>query len=84
MAMTAHHAVLTVKVVEIMVAPKIDYSDRDERLQFVIYRFHCKYPSCGGCGSCHLPGGIPAVEYFNDYIEGRVEFVTIVSKIWGY
>lgn len=65
-----------------MIAPKIEYSDKEERLQFVQDRFDCKYPSCGGCGSCQLPNEIPAVEFFSDYIEGKVEFVTIASKIW--
>ena len=65
-----------------MIAPKIDYSDREERLDYIRERFHCKAPACGGCGSCRMPGGKPAVEVFKDYIEGRVEFVTISSSLW--
>ena len=65
-----------------MIAPKIDYSDREERLSFVRERFSCKAPACGGCGSCRMPGGKPAVEVFKDYIEGTVEFVTISSGLW--
>lgn len=65
-----------------MIAPKIDYSDREERLSFVRERFSCKAPACGGCGSCLMPDGRPAVEVFKDYIEGKVEFVTISSKLW--
>ena len=65
-----------------MLAPQIEYSDREERLQFIRERFHCKAPLCGGCGSCHLPGGKPAVEYFADYIEGKVEFARLSSMLW--
>ena len=49
-------------------APQIEYSDREERLEFIQDRYHCKAPSCGRCGSCALPDGVPAVEYFADYI----------------
>ena len=57
-----------------MLAPQIEYSDREERIEFIQERFHCKAPSCGGCGSCNLPDGVPAAEYFADYIDGKVEF----------
>jgi hypothetical protein len=65
-----------------MIAPKIDFSDRDERLEFISERFKCQFPACGGCGSCNLPDGKPAIEVFADYIDGKVEFVTIASKLW--
>lgn len=42
-----------------MLAPQIEYSDREERIEFIQERFHCKAPSCGGCGSCNLPDGVP-------------------------
>ena len=64
-----------------MIAPKIDYSTKEERLDYIRERFHCKAPACGGCGSCRMPGGKPAVEVFKDYIEGTVEFVTISSGL---
>ena len=65
-----------------MAAPRIDFSSHEERLDFIRERFHCKAPACGGCGSCRLPGGKPAVETFADYIDGKVEFVTISSGLW--
>ena len=65
-----------------MIAPKIDYSDREERLSFIRERFSCKAPACGGCGSCRMPDGRPAVEVFKDYIDGKVEFVTLSAKLW--
>ena len=65
-----------------MLAPQIEYSEREERLEFVQERFVCKYPSCGGCGSCNLPDGVPAVEFFADYIDGETEFSTLAAKIW--
>ena len=65
-----------------MIAPGIDYSTKEERLDYIRERFHCKAPACGGCGSCRMPGGKPAVEVFKDYIEGTAEFVTISSSLW--
>ncbi|MBF1610881.1 MAG: hypothetical protein HXO37_01880 [Prevotella sp.] len=65
-----------------MLAPQIEYSDREERIEFIQERFHCKAPSCGGCGSCNLPDGVPAAEYFAGYIDGKVEFVKLAAKIW--
>ena len=65
-----------------MIAPRIDYSTKEERLDYIRERFHCKAPACGGCGSCRMPDGRPAVEVFKDYIEGTAEFVTISSGLW--
>ncbi|MDD5818066.1 MAG: hypothetical protein PUE80_02640 [bacterium] len=65
-----------------MIAPKIHFSDQQERIAFVVERFHCKAPACGGCGSCHLPNGKSAIETFADYINGKVEFSAIASRLW--
>ena len=65
-------------------APQIEYSDREERLEFIQDRYHCKAPSCGRGGSCALPDGVPAVEYFADYIDGKVEYVKLAAKVWDY
>lgn len=65
-----------------MLAPQIEFSDREERIEFIQERFHCKSPACGDCGSCNLPDGVPAAEYFADYIDGKVEFVKLAAKIW--
>ena len=65
-------------------APQIEYSDREERLEFIQDRYYCKAPSCGRCGSCALPDGVPAVEYFADYIDGKVEYVKLAAKVWDY
>lgn len=65
-------------------APQIEYSDREERLEFIQDHYHCKAPSCGRCGSCALPDGVPAVEYFADYIDGKVEYVKLAAKVWDY
>ena len=67
-----------------MMAPQIEYSDREERLEFIQDRYNCKAPSCGRCGSCALPDGVPAVEYFADYIDGKVEYVKLAAKVWDY
>ncbi|NLV52276.1 MAG: hypothetical protein GXY64_03295 [Bacteroidales bacterium] len=66
-----------------MIAPQINYSEREERLAFILERYQCKYPSCGGCGFCHLPGGKPAIEVFADYIDGKVEYATIASRVYA-
>ena len=65
-----------------MIAPKIDTSDREERIDFVRERFSCEAPACGFCGSCNLPGGRPAMEVFADYIDGKKEFAAIASTLW--
>ncbi|MDO4510191.1 MAG: hypothetical protein Q4B68_00045 [Bacteroidales bacterium] len=65
-----------------MIAPKIHYSTRDERIAFVKERFCCKAPACGGCGSCNMPGHRSAMDTFADYIEGRKEFASIASSLW--
>ena len=66
-----------------MIAPKMDFSDREERLAFVKERFCCKAPACGGCGSCNMPNGQSAMETFKEYIEGKVEFATLSSQLWS-
>lgn len=65
-----------------MPAPQIAHSTREERLLFVQERYHCRYPACGGCGSCRLPDKRPALQVFAEYIEGRVEFVKIAAQLW--
>lgn len=66
-----------------MIAPKIDFSDREERIAFIRERFSCKAPACGGCGSCNMPDGLSAMDTFADYIKGKKEFVTIASLLWS-
>lgn len=66
-----------------MIAPKIDFSDREERIAFIRERFSCKAPACRGCGSCNMPDGLSAMDTFADYIEGKKEFVTIASRLWS-
>lgn len=65
-----------------MIAPRIDSSNREERLAFVRERFRCKAPACGGCGNCHLPGGQPAIKAFEPYIEGKQEFAAVSAALW--
>ena len=66
-----------------MIAPKIDFSDREERIAFIRERFSCKAPACGGCGSCKMPGGKSAMTTFDEYIEGKKEFSAVASKLWN-
>ncbi len=66
-----------------MIAPRIEFSSREERLAFVLDRHKCKAPACGGCGSCHLPGGRSALETFSDYIEGKAEYAKIAAAMWN-
>ena len=68
--------------ISLMIAPRIDSSNREERLAFIRERFRCKAPACGGCGSCHLPGGQPAIKAFEPYIEGKQEFAAVSAALW--
>jgi len=65
-----------------MPAPQIDYSDREERLQYIQERYKCMAPHCGYCGKCGMPDGLVPEEVFADYIEEKLEFVTIASKLY--
>ena len=65
-----------------MIAPRIGFSTREERIAFVRERFSCKAPACGGCGSCRMPGGKPAIEAFAPYIDGKREFAAVSSALW--
>ena len=65
-----------------MIAPQIAYSDREERIAFIRERFRCKAPACGGCGCCRMPSGQPAIQFFDDYIEGRKEFAAVAARLW--
>lgn len=66
-----------------MIAPKIDFSDREERIRLHQGTVSCIAPACGGCGSCNMPDGLSAMDTFADYIEGKKEFVTIASRLWS-
>ena len=66
-----------------MIAPKLAFSNRDERIEFIRERYCCKAPACGGCGSCHMPNGLSAMDTFKDYIEGKKEYATIASSLWN-
>jgi len=63
-------------------APQIDYSTKDERLEFIQEKYSCKAPACGNCLSCKLPNELSAIETFAEYIDGNVEYVIIASKLW--
>ena len=63
--------------------PQTAYSTREERLSFIQERYKCMAPHCGYCGRCGMPDGLVPEEVFADYIEGKVEFVTIASKLWS-
>lgn len=63
-------------------APQKDYSTEEERLEFIQEKYKCHAPACGGCLSCKLPSGMSAIDTFEDYIKGRVEYIIIASKLW--
>lgn len=63
-------------------APQIEYSTKEERLEFIQDKYRCKAPACGSCLSCKLPSGRSALDTFNDYIKGKVEYGIIASKLW--
>jgi len=63
-------------------APLIEYSTKEERMEFILDKYRCKAPACGSCLSCKLPSGLSAIDTFSEYIEGKVEYVIIASKLW--
>lgn len=63
-------------------SPQIDYSTKEERMQFIKERYKCMAPDCGYCGRCGMPDDLVPEEVFADYIDGKVEFVTIASKLY--
>lgn len=65
-----------------MIAPRIADSDCEERIAFIRERFRCKAPACGGCRSCRMPNGKPAMETFDAYIRGEREFASIAAELW--
>lgn len=64
-----------------MMVPKIDNSDREERLAYVREKYKCRV-DCDMCGNCKVLRGRDAEDVFADYIEGKTEYVKIASQMW--
>ena len=63
-----------------MAAPKIGCSTRDERLGYVLDQWRCLH-SCEVCGKCSILRGKDAEELYDDYIEGRREYMDVTFSI---
>ncbi len=65
---------------QIMLAPKIEESTREERRAYVLDAWKCLH-DCEACGKCHiLKGGDPETLY-TDYIEGIRNYLDITLEI---
>ena len=63
-----------------MLAPKIDFSDREERLAFVREQWKCLH-NCEICGKCHILKGRNEDVIYADYIEGKRSYEEITLNI---
>lgn len=62
-----------------METPDIEYSTREERLEFVRNEFRC-LGNCPICGKCSFLRGREAEDLYADYIEGRRTFLDITAE----
>ena len=62
-----------------MVAPDIETSTREERLEFIREEFNC-LGNCPICGKCSFLRGREAEDLYADYIEGHRSFRDITTE----
>ena len=62
-----------------MVAPDIETSTREERLEFIREEFKC-LGNCPICGKCSFLRGREAEDLYADYIEGHRSFRDITAE----
>lgn len=63
-----------------MTAPRIEYSTREERLEYVLDRWRCLC-NCELCGRCNILKGRDAEIVYADYIEGKRSYIDISLEI---
>lgn len=63
-----------------MVAPSIESSTREERLEYVRDKWGCM-SNCRLCGRCCILRGREAEVVYADYIEGRRSYMEITLEI---
>ena len=62
-----------------MIAPDIETSTREERLEFIRDEFKC-LGNCPICGKCSFLRGREAEDLYADYIEGHRSFQDITAE----
>ena len=65
---------------EIMTAPSIESSTREERLDYVLNKWRCLH-NCEICGKCHVLKGRSEEMLYADYIDGKRSYMDITLEI---
>lgn len=55
---------------------------RQERQDYIDELFHCHHGDCDNCGVCQMFKGNSPRDVYQDYIEGKREFLEI-AKEWN-
>ena len=63
-----------------MEQPKIDNSTKEERLAYVLEAWKCLH-DCEACGKCRILKGRDAEVLYEDYIEGKREYMEVTVGI---
>ena len=63
-----------------MEQPKIDNSTKEERLAYVLEAWKCLH-DCESCGKCRILKGMDAEILYEDYIEGKREYMEVTVGI---
>ena len=63
-----------------MEQPKIDNSTKEERLAYVLEAWKCLH-DCESCGKCRILKGKDAETLYEDYIEGKREYMEVTVGI---
>ena len=63
-----------------MVAPNIDSSTKEERLDYVLNEWRCLH-NCEICGKCHVLKGRSEEMLYADYIDGKRSYMDITLEI---
>ncbi len=63
-----------------MTAPKIDTSSKEERREYILEAWKC-LNDCETCGKCRILKGKNAEKLYNDYIDGKREYIDITLEI---
>ena len=63
-----------------MEQPKIDNSTKEERLAYVLEAWKCLH-DCEACGKCRILKGKDAEILYEDYIEGKREYMEVTVGI---
>ena len=64
----------------IMIAPDIESSTREERLDYVLNEWRC-LQNCEICGKCHVLKGRSEEILYADYIDGKRSYMDITLEI---